>query len=77
MAQIVQLRCASCLKLLVKYDKREDKVIYKADGLYESGDKDRNAMFLMCPKPKCNTMNKITPKGLIKVSEDEIYAKQT
>jgi len=73
MSQVIQFRCAGCFKLLVKYDKSTDKVLYKAEGLYEQGDKEGNAMFLACPK--CGLCNKITPKGLVEVNEDALYDK--
>ncbi len=66
MSQIVQFRCPSCLKCLVKYDKSTNKVTFRAEGLYEEG-KDGNAYKLLCPK--CDTWSAIKPSGLEKIED--------
>ena len=62
MAKIAQFRCPRCLKLLLKYDKAKDEMLYQDDYLQSQYVKETNDTLVKCPK--CDTISKITPEGL-------------
>ena len=65
MSKIIQFRCPKDLKLLIKYDKLTEEVIYTADDVGSQHVKETNDQLIQCPK--CKTVSKITPEGLQEV----------
>jgi len=62
MANIQQFRCPGCIKLLLKYDKAKDELIFQAPDVLSR--KEDKIMLVQCPK--CDTISIVTPKGLEK-----------
>ena len=69
-----QFRCPKCLRLLFKYDKKNDKVLYQAINIQFEPDEKNRAAFVTCNK--CGARCAVKPEGLVEARKEINHAMQ-
>ncbi len=70
MPKVLQYRCPSCLKLLIKWERGANQCVFQAEGIEFVEQQGTKKKDVVCPK--CGTRAEITTRGLRKVELVEV-----